>query len=415
MKRILLSRLLGASIICFAILFFNKLSVAQHLGFFFEKGQNKVTLPIEIHNNLIVVPVTINERNTLKFILDTGVRSTILIHKDFTDTIGIAYKRKIQLYGAGDSTALDGFVTEPISMSLPGVNSTGISAVVLEKDFLQLKHHLGIEVHGLLGYDIFSRFVVKIDYVHEKITLYNPQVYNPGKKYDVIDLEVQESKPVIRINLQFNKNENLDARLLIDTGASHALVLDTNSNGKISLPNKYIEASLGRALGGEIHGYLGRIDGFDFGDKRLNDVIVSYPKVTEKDEQVVYDRNGSIGGELLKKFTVIFDFFNSKMYVKPNRTYKYSFEYNMSGLEFVAEGEGLNLYIIHNVRKNTTAFDAGFEPGDVLLSLNDIPSRKLDLTKIYTLLNRKEGKKINLAVYRDGKYISNSFYLQREI
>ena len=103
-------------------------------------------------------------------------------------------------------------------------------------------------------------------------------------------------------------------------------------------------------------------------------------------------RNGSIGGELLRKFTCIFDFVNSKMYLKPNRTINYPFEYNMSGLEFIAAGEKLNRFVVSDVRNHSPAYIAGFARGDVIVSLNNIPSSKLDLNKIYTNLNLREGK-----------------------
>jgi len=401
--------------VCGFFLLTSQISTAQNLGFYFEKGKKKVTIPFETHNNLIVIPVILNEKHRLKFILDTGVRNTIFIDKSLTDTLGFEYEREIKLYGTGDAIPLNAFVTGHVSLSMPGIKSEGISTVVLEKDILQLEHHLGIKIHGLIGYDIFSRFVVKIDYVHEKIILCEPLQYKVKSKYDAIDLEIIESKPFANLKLHLNKDDELISRLLIDTGASHALVLDINSNSEINIPEKYIEASLGRGLAGEIKGYLARIDGFTFGKERLNDVITSFPKETLNGQAIGTGRNGTIGGELLKKFTVIFNFYDSKMYVKPNRTFRFPFEYNMSGLEFTAEGKKLNQYLINNVRKDSPAFNAGFKRGDILVALNDISSKKLDLSKIYTKLNLKEGKKINMTVYRDGKYLSRTFHLKREI
>lgn len=411
----LVLRFLIVAGICSLSLLFPKISTAQNLGFYFEKGKKKVSIPFETHNNLIVIPVTLNEKHRLKFILDTGVRNTIFIDKKLTDKLEFEYEREIKLYGAGDSIPLKAFVTGEVSLSMPGIKSEGISTVVLEKDILQLEHHLGIKIHGLIGYDIFSRFIVKIDYMHEKIILQEPLQYKVRKKYEAIDLEIIESKPFTNLNLHLIKNDTVPTKLLIDTGASHALVLDINSNSRINLPEKYIEASLGRGLAGEIEGYLARIDGFTIGKERLSGVIASFTKETLNGQTSRTERNGTIGGELLKKFTVIFNFYDAKMYVKPNRTFRFPFEYNMSGLEFTAEGEKLNQYLISNVREDSPGFNAGFKAGDILIVLNDITSKKLDLSKIYTKLNLKEGKKINMTVYRDGKYISKTFHLKREI
>ena len=207
----------------------------------------------------------------------------------------------------------------------------------------------------------------------------------------------------------------MDTKLLVDTGASHALVLNSNSSTRIQIPKEHIETSLGRGLAGEINGKLGRIDGAYFGKKMLSGVIASFPYDSTFLYENSYERNGSIGGEMLKKFTVIFDFFRSKMYVKRNASFKHPFEYNMSGLELSAEGETLNQFVINHIRKHSAADGAGFKPGDVIVSLNNTPSKRLTLTKIYTNLNHKEGKKIHLTVLRNGRYVSHSFTLKREI
>lgn len=400
-------------IILFALLSIVFKINGQNLGFYFERDQRKVTIPFELHNNLIILPITLNEKHPLKFILDTGVRSTILIDKPFADTIGIKYQRKIELFGVGNTASVNALVAEDISLSMPGIKSSEISVLVLEEDFLKLEHHLGTKVHGIIGYELFSRFVVKIDYIHKKILLYKPSDYKVKRKYDVIDLDIYEAKPYASLHLQLNARDSIMARLMIDTGASHALVLNPESSEKITIPQVHIETKLGRGLTGEINGYLSRIEGFNFGKKRLSDVITSFPieeEYTNRD-----NRNGSIGGEVLKKYSVIFDFYRSKMYLKPNATFKYPFEYNMSGLEFSVEGENLDQFVINHIRENSAASGAGFETGDVIVSLNNILANKLTLTKIYTSLNLKDGKKINLTVFRNGKYISKSFHLKREI
>lgn len=406
-------RVLSYCILLFPLLFIDSRINGQNLGFYFERDQKRVTVPFELHNNLIILPITFNEKYPLKFILDTGVRSTILLDKEFMDALGIKYQRKIELFGIGDTTSVTALVAGDISLSMPGIKSSEISILVLERDFLNLEKHLGTKIHGIIGYELFSRFVIKIDYLNQKIVLYQHEKFKANKKYDVIDLDIYETKPYVNLPLQLNSTDSVAVRLMVDTGASHALILNSNSHEKITIPKVNIETKLGRGLTGEINGRLGRIEGLQFGKKRLVDVIVSFPDQGKVES--IYQKNGSIGGELLKKYTVIFDFFKGKMYLKSNATFKYPFEYNMSGLEFLVEGENLNQFVIHHIREKSAASGVGFETGDLIVSLNNIPARKLTLTKIYTNLNLKNGKKINLTVSRDGKYISKSFSLRREI
>jgi C-terminal processing protease CtpA/Prc len=87
----------------------------------------------------------------------------------------------------------------------------------------------------------------------------------------------------------------------------------------------------------------------------------------------------------------------------------------MSGMELVATGTHLDRFVISRIRENSAASEAGFMAGDLVVSLDNISSEKLSLSKIYSNLNLREGKKINLTVLRKGSYISRTFYLKREI
>ena len=388
---------------------------AQDIGFYFKKNRQKVTIPVEVYNNLIVLPVKLNDGLILRFILDTGARSTILFDKSLADSLGMTYLREIEIFGAGSQLPIAALVADGVSMSMPGISSSRISAVVLKEDFVQLERHLGTKIHGLIGYDIFSRFVVKIDYRRERITLYDPEKFSVKKKYNTVNLEVWNGKPNTDLCIHFDEGDCFSGKLMVDTGATHALALDRNSSEKIELPGKYISASLGRGLSGEIAGYIGRIQRVELGENSLEGVITSFTENIVKNDDNENLRHGSIGGELLKKFTVVFDFVQGSLHLKPNNSYNQPFEYNMSGLEFTAHGEKLDTYLIDNIRAESAADKAGLMPGDVLVSLNNMPSARLNLSRIYDELNSKADAKIDLTVLRDGKFISKTMFVEREL
>src|SRR6185295_10499429 len=79
----------------------------QNLGFAITEGNTKVRIPIEIYNNLIIVPVVLNGKLPLKFILDTGVRTTILTEKAFSDFLHLTYARKYTIAGPGGVKVID--------------------------------------------------------------------------------------------------------------------------------------------------------------------------------------------------------------------------------------------------------------------------------------------------------------------
>ena len=289
----------------------------QTLGFNITTGAKKIEIPFENYNNLIVVPIVLNNSIPLKFVVDTGVRTAILTERTFSDLLNISYNRKITLVGADGDKGVDAFIASNISLQLPGVIGSGQALLVLEEDYLELKKYLGTEVHGILGYEIFSRFIVKIDYVSKIITLYEPNNFKPRKRFTSFPLSVEDTKPYLQTKMQLNDTTAFDAKLMIDTGASHSLLLDIHSHEKFVLPEQKIRSHLGRGLGGDIDGYIGRVKGIEIGDFGFKDIIASMPDSASFGEIFrKTGRQGTMGGGILNKFTVILDYFDEKIYLK---------------------------------------------------------------------------------------------------
>ncbi len=118
---------------------------------------------------------------------------------------------------------------------MPGIHGRGHAMLVLENDFLELRSSLGTEVHGILGYELFSRFVIKIDYEAKgwMMTLMLPEKFKPSRKHTRLPITVEDTKPYYVAELKINDTTSMSAKLMIDTGASHGLFLDTESSHKI--------------------------------------------------------------------------------------------------------------------------------------------------------------------------------------
>src|SRR6478752_278858 len=162
--------------------------LAQPLGFSLADNRKRVDIPIEVYNNLIVIPVVLNGALPLKFILDTGVRTAILTQKTFTDILNLTYSKKYTISGPGGQKLVDAYITNNVSLELPGVNGRGQAMLVLEQDFLELRNYLGTDVHGILGYELFSRFIVKVDYEKKILTLMVPNRFHKSRRYHTIPM-----------------------------------------------------------------------------------------------------------------------------------------------------------------------------------------------------------------------------------
>ena len=211
-------------------------------------------------------------------------------------------------------------------------------------------------------------------------------------------------------------DQSLSAKLMMDTGASHSILLHAETHEAIEIPEKRIFTTLGRGLGGNIEGYIGRVKEVSLNNYNFEQVIGSFPgSETLVEFYRPNERQGTIGGGLLSKFVVTIDYFNEKIYLKKGRRFKKGFEYNMSGIEVKAIGNDLDTFIINELTKDSPAEKAGLMPGDVILNINGHNSTNVKLNDINAFFRSKPGRKINLIILRDGQKIKKSFKLVKVI
>jgi hypothetical protein len=392
---------------------------AQTLGFSLADGRSRVRIPIEINSNLVVVPLVLNNQLPLKFILDTGVRTTILTEKTFSDILNLSYSRRYTISGPGGEKLVDAYVTNNVSLDLPGVRGAGHAMLVLEQDYLELRNYLGTDVHGILGYELFSRFIVQIDYEKKELMLMLPERFRPRKRFRQLPIAVQDTKPYVTATVQMTDTTRVTTKLLVDSGASHGLMLDPQSNPALIPPQKHINSIIGRGLGGIITGQIGRIKGINLGGYQIDDVIVSFPDPNSYIDSLKISRtvarNGSVGGELLSRFTIIFDFPREKFYLKSNSSIRKKFHYSLSGITVKAKGARLRKFEITDIRPGSSADIAGVQAGDSIVAVNGLPAGELDLNSINGYLNSRPGKRIVLDLERAGKKITKRFFLEDQI
>jgi hypothetical protein len=369
-------------------------------------------IDFENHNNLIILPVIINGVYQTRFILDSGARGTVLLEKNIADLLGFSYSREITIAGAGSRGVLKAYEANEETIALKGVEAKTSDIYVLEDNYLNLPQYLGVNVQGIIGTALFKDFVIDIDYQNHKLKLHNPKHFTPPKSFTPLPLRLLNGKPYIRGSLCVSGQTYSNASLLVDIGASHAMLL-TIRDSMFMVPEKHIETTLGRGISGELTGYIGRVESLSIGNMVFTDVLTSFSPEYSKIQMP--GRAGTIGGELLSRFHIIVSFFDSAMYVKPVRKYNKPFEYNMSGLDIMAFGAGYDRFLIDGVLENSPAEKAGLLPGDEIIKINFINAKDFSLSHINAIFRSRENKKIRLKIKRDSIKKIVKFRLQKLI
>src|SRR5207237_892827 len=91
------------------------------------------------------------------------------------------------------------------------------------------------------------------------------------------------------------------------------------------------------------------------------------------------DMAGIIGGEILRRFTVIFDYPRKQLILEPNARFAEPYDFDMSGLMVTAHGDDLKTFRVHHVISPSPAYDSGLRVGDVITAIDGQPAADLSL------------------------------------
>lgn len=393
---------------------------------FWGASMDRLVLPFELSQNLVIISTRINKSPELQLVLDSGINNTIITSLTGVDSITVKEARKIKVGGLGGGTPIDAFYSRgnQIEIENPGQDSGGISGdsmdiFVLSGDQFELSRQLGIQVNGLLGSDLFGSFIIGIDAVSRQITFHNPETFNYKKRtrgYSRIPLDIRNGKAYIDVVMVQENDSELTVKLLIDTGASLAFWIATEADSTIIIPQKTVRSLLGQGLNGLISGVNGRVKRAEIGPFAFRKPLVSYPDSASIAGLTLNERrHGSIGNDILRRFDVLFDFRNSSIYLKPNKFNKSPFSYNRSGMDVEKADPRIPVYSIFSIIPDSPADRAGLKAGDVIEFINYLPAFSLNLDDINNILYGENGRIILLRIDRNGEKIKVHFYLDEKI
>lgn len=415
-----------------------------------KKQSDKIRFKL-IHN-LIVVPVEVNGVE-LSFILDTGVSKPIIFNfLNGADTLKVKNTETLFLRGLGDGAPVEALKSSNNIFKIGeaiNIDQNLFAIFGLEINFAS---RLGIPIHGIIGLDLFKDFIVEINYRAKHIRLFEPNTYNykTCKKCERFNLEFYNDKPYINAHVNI-QNKKIPVKLLIDSGGSDSLWLFEDDTMGIQSGNAFFRDFLGHGLSGSVYGKRTKVDTFYLKNFKLKNANVAYPDATSiAFAKRVKERNGSIAGNILKRFNVIVDYKNSLLTLKKNANFKDEFRYNKSGIELAHSGvrfvkeydntsfkykenrglskasDGVNVvlnktyrmalkpaYAIVELRENSPAKKVGLQKGDVILAINGKTTHQLKLQQIMHLFYGNTGKLIKLKVERGNTVLSFNFRLEK--
>jgi hypothetical protein len=135
-------------------------------------GATSTTVPFELLNNHIYVNVTLDGKGPYRLLCDTGGAN--IVTPELARELGLATEGALQGRGVGEKS-------EDIAVTTVGTVGIG-DATISNQLFMvfplaSLAAVEGVPIYGLVGYEVFKRFVVRLDYENSRLTLWLPAAF----------------------------------------------------------------------------------------------------------------------------------------------------------------------------------------------------------------------------------------------
>lgn len=331
--------------------------------------------------------------DTLQFILDTG-SAGISLDTNTCVALGIPLTPTDRIVrGVGGSKTVS-FAMDR-TLLLPGLQVDSLDFHV--NDYELISQVYGLQVDGIVGYSILSKFIVQVDYDTETISVYEkgPFTYPKGGHLLRPSLTLI---PIVNANLKNGKAQH-NNRYYFDTGAgmclllSHQFVKDSAILSSRKKQRKVIQTEA-QGLGGKMAMDITTIQEFKLGSYTFRNVpVYLFDDITNVTAYPFL--GGMIGNDLLRRFNLILNYGKKEIYLMPNSHYKDPFDYSYTGLIiYLIDGR----IEVTDIIKGSPAEKAGIQKGDIIIAINNFFSNNLQL---YRDILKNVGTRPTLLIMRD--------------
>ena len=360
-------------------------------------GAAQTEIPIQLVNNHIYGQAKVNGKGPYTFIFDTGGHN--IVTPPIAKELSLKIEGTLPGTGAGEGVMEGGF-THIDQLEVGDAVVKNQLFIVLPLDtFVGIE---GVPMPGMVGYEVFRRFVTRVDYGAHTLTLIDPKHFDPKDAGTPVKFNFNGHIPEV-----VGTFEGLPAKFDIDTGARSELTLTkpyVAKNGLHASHPKGVDAVDGWGSGGPSTGDITRGKDMTLGSVKIGGVVTSMAN-QDKGAFSGSDYSGNVGGGILKRFIVTFDYDHQTMYLKPlPGPVADTGTFDRAGMWINQSAHGFE---IADVTKGGPAQAARLKTGDTITDVDGVPATDIHLYDLrQKLRNDKPGTVVTFTV-KDGSTVKD--------
>ena len=348
------------------------------------------------YSNHLYFDVVLRDSVAARMISDTGYTNLLIdnkLSKEYFAPSETLQRTIIQ--GTGNSLEAVYRDTSDWRYSIGEYNQTEQGAIIMD-----LQKILGNEADGMFGMEFMRGRKVEFNYADEYMRILPPEA-QPAEGYTCVKckwLDNRQARMVMPISLKINETVSFDGNFLVDIGSSGGVSLNSSLVAKLKLNRvltdvrKKIYDTGG--VGGSRTDYIFTAKGISVAGCELKDVVTDFSGNTQG--MMANDSfDGLVGNALFERFDVIFDFAKCEIWLRPNKNFNTSVNFD-SGMTLTPQEDG---WVVNGLVDGGNAHRAGVRRGDKIIAINGLAREKVSLKELKRMNRSAEDWKI--VVKRD--------------
>jgi hypothetical protein len=357
--------------------------------YIFPAKQASVEVPFKVYNGHIYLQVRINGKGPLLMLFDSGGAN--ILENRVARELGLKAEGALAGSGVGESKQ-DVGLTKVDTLEIGGivVKSQVFSTLDLG-DFARRVEGLD-NVSGLVGYELFKRFPVMIDYQRSRAIFYDPQKFKYAGTGTRVPFRFKGHVPEVDGTI-----DGIAGAFDIDTGSRSSLDLAGPFVDKYGLVEKLdprVRVVSGAGVGGRVYSLLARAQSLTLGGVRV-DKPVTYLSRQEKGAFADAYIAGNVGYGVLSRFNVTFDYPHQQLFFEKNATYNLPDVADRSGMWLEQTDRGFEVF---DVVAGGPADRAGVRAGDVIVAIDGRPTARWTLAEARMRLKSPVGTRVHVKL-----------------